>query len=75
MNPPRNANDPTSHINRVTVLCKYSVSQQNPSSVSRSLPCSKIFGDGDEADEELCEHMLEVVLGLFGDLDYDDAIC
>lgn len=57
------------------MLCKYSVSQQNPSSVSRSLPCSKIFGDGDEADEELCEHMLEVVLGLFGDLDYDDAIC
>jgi len=35
-----------------------------------------MFGD-DEADDsqELCGPMLAVVLGLFGDVDYDDAEC
>ena len=37
-----------------------------------------LFGaadDGDTDSDELCGPMLAVVLGLFGQLDYDDAIC
>lgn len=37
----------------------------------------KLFGELDDGDDpmELCRPMLDVVLGLFGDVDYDDAMC
>lgn len=58
-----------------TMLCGYTTPQETARLEAGSWAKSTMFGGADEADDshELYGPMIDVMMGLFGGLDYDEA--